>query len=426
MIPHRHLQRNNQHQQFTQNDRVPLQNERDFFQASGGLVGGHAHGHGVHGGHAQHGASNGGGLGGLNMNMQNLQNLPNLQAALNNGIGGNDELSQQLRLYQANQELMLAAARRDQDGLSFARQTLTQHPHQGLHHQNNVPPQALLNHHFGGLQGMGGLKSNNNSFQSENILSEAYQRGKEEVLRSLLQARNGDGNLDGGGMGNLPAQFHQMQQPSNNNMGQQQLQNQPQQDKLSSLIRKDPNSQALEALGTTSIERRKKNSPYFDASALVDPDPVALANRRTRGGVTEPFPEKLHRMLREVEKNQQSDIIGFLGHGRAFAIHDPDRFCKEVMPNYFKQSRLSSFQRQLNLYGFTRITNGSDAGGYYHELFLRGRAALAIHMRRVGVTSATSNHRSIRPTGNTPDFYNMIPVQGAPELEKNDATARSA
>ena len=100
------------------------------------------------------------------------------------------------------------------------------------------------------------------------------------------------------------------------------------------------------------------------------------------------------------------------------------------MPNYFKQSRLSSFQRQLNLYGFSRVTNGPDAGGYYHELFLKGRPALAVHMRRVGVTSATSNHRSIRPTGNTPDFYNMLPVQGAAACTeasaKNDVGAESA
>jgi hypothetical protein len=39
------------------------------------------------------------------------------------------------------------------------------------------------------------------------------------------------------------------------------------------------------------------------------------------------------------------------------------------MPKYFRQSRLSSFHRQLKGLG---INNGPDAGGYYHELFLRG------------------------------------------------------
>ncbi len=96
-------------------------------------------------------------------------------------------------------------------------------------------------------------------------------------------------------------------------------------------------------------ERRKPSTSYFDASSLSDPDPATLANRRTRGGVTEPFPEKLHRMLQEVEEGGESDIISFYPHGRAFAVHNPSRFVSEVMPKYYRQSRLSSFQRQLNL-----------------------------------------------------------------------------
>jgi hypothetical protein len=189
----------------------------------------------------------------------------------------------------------------------------------------------------------------------------------------------------------------------------------------------DASANALEELGTKSIERRMQNAPYFDASSLEDPIPVGVSTRRTRGGVTEPFPEKLHRMIREVEKNGQDSVIGFLSHGRAFAIRDPDRFIKEVMPKYFKQSRLSSFQRQLNLYGFTRVTNGPDAGAYYHELFLKGRPALATHMRRVGVTSVTSNQRLVRPVGNTPDFYRMKPVQGAgSQVNASEATDSSA
>uniref|UniRef100_A0A7S1UYS0 HSF-type DNA-binding domain-containing protein n=1 Tax=Grammatophora oceanica TaxID=210454 RepID=A0A7S1UYS0_9STRA len=176
---------------------------------------------------------------------------------------------------------------------------------------------------------------------------------------------------------------------------------------------KEVNDKTLEALGTQCLDRRTKNAPYFDASTLEDPDPIALANRRTRGGVTEPFPEKLHRMLRDAEKNGQTDIICWFPHGRAFAIKSTGRFVAEIMPKYFKQSRLSSFQRQLNLYGFTRINSGPDAGGYYHELFLAKRPALCVHIKRVGVPQATPRRRGVKAhdATKTPDFYSMPKVR---------------
>jgi len=80
------------------------------------------------------------------------------------------------------------------------------------------------------------------------------------------------------------------------------------------------------------------------------PSPHSLfhrdGSRRMRGGVIEPFPEKLHRLLTEVEAAGRSDVISFVASGRAFAIHKPDKFFKEIIPLYFRQSRLSSFKRQ--------------------------------------------------------------------------------
>lgn len=164
----------------------------------------------------------------------------------------------------------------------------------------------------------------------------------------------------------------------------------------------------LAALGNSM---RKKSSPYIDASAMADPPEFELARRRTRGGVTEPFPEKLHRMLLEIEKDGMGHIISFFPHGRAFGIHDTEKFEEKIMPKYFKQSRLSSFQRQLNLYGFTRIVSGPDASGYYHELFLKGRPALCTHMRRVGIPKGVDRRKVKSAVINKkePDFYSMRP-----------------
>ena len=99
-------------------------------------------------------------------------------------------------------------------------------------------------------------------------------------------------------------------------------------------------------------------------------------------GITENFPVKLYRMIEEAEKEGKDDIISFLSHGRAFAIHKPRQFVSEIMPKYFTTTRMSSFQRQLNLYGFRRITEGSDKGGYFHEFFLKGIKKLCKKIKR--------------------------------------------
>lgn len=101
--------------------------------------------------------------------------------------------------------------------------------------------------------------------------------------------------------------------------------------------------------------------------------------------LTTRFQEKLHRLLLEVESAGRADIISFVSGGRAFQVHKPDKFFKDIVPLYFRQSRLSSFKRQLNLYGFELINTGPSRGGYFHELFIKDEPELCRRMRRVAV-----------------------------------------
>jgi hypothetical protein len=64
----------------------------------------------------------------------------------------------------------------------------------------------------------------------------------------------------------------------------------------------------------------------------------------------------------------KNDILTWMPHGRAFLVHKPKEFVEEILPNFFAMSKFPSFQRQLNLYGFSRFATGQDkvsgAGAY--------------------------------------------------------------
>jgi hypothetical protein len=97
---------------------------------------------------------------------------------------------------------------------------------------------------------------------------------------------------------------------------------------------------------------------------------------------SDPFPWKLHDMLENAEALGFHDIVSWEHGGEAFKVHDPDRFVATVLRCYCSQTRFKSFQRQLNIYGFTRISRGADKGVCFHKFFKRGQKQLCVYMER--------------------------------------------
>jgi len=76
-----------------------------------------------------------------------------------------------------------------------------------------------------------------------------------------------------------------------------------------------------------------------------------------------------------------------------------------MLPKFFKLSKIASFQRQLNLYGFVRLTAGLDKSGYYHERFLRERPDLLWTIPRAKVKGTKVRAKS-NPAAE-PNFWDM-------------------
>lgn len=129
-------------------------------------------------------------------------------------------------------------------------------------------------------------------------------------------------------------------------------------------------------LTSKGFERHHVKHNYHDYATFmtVSSERDSSMASKASGGVNNPFPTVLHKLLSETEKLGFDNIISWQPHGRSFLIHRPKDFIKDVVPKYFKHSKLSSFQRQLSLYGFVRLTNeGPDKNAYYHEVRRRRR-----------------------------------------------------
>jgi hypothetical protein len=152
---------------------------------------------------------------------------------------------------------------------------------------------------------------------------------------------------------------------------------------------------------SSDISEEEEEDPYMDEDENDAPvGPVSYSSIS--------FPFKLQALLDLLELKGVTNVISWLPHGRAFRVHNPNAFVRELMPRYFSMSKFSSFQRQLHLYSFQRVTHGADKGAYYHPDFLRGMPRLCREMRRTVVNG--KGCRKPSDPSKDPEFYSMPPI----------------
>ena len=102
---------------------------------------------------------------------------------------------------------------------------------------------------------------------------------------------------------------------------------------------------------------------------------------------------KLMDLLQSPENNQ---FIKWSSDGKSFIVLNQEGFSKHILPKYFKHNKFSSFVRQLNLYGFRKVTpltygltNHEEKIEFRHPFFMQGKANL-LHLikRKVSLPSS--------------------------------------
>uniref|UniRef100_A0A7S0UPI0 HSF-type DNA-binding domain-containing protein n=1 Tax=Pseudo-nitzschia delicatissima TaxID=44447 RepID=A0A7S0UPI0_9STRA len=114
--------------------------------------------------------------------------------------------------------------------------------------------------------------------------------------------------------------------------------------------------------------------------------------RTGKRGVPQQFARRLYEMLQSEakiasESKEPNAYISWSQSGIAFRIIDVEGFTSSVLPKYFRTKKFSSFQRNLNLYGFTKVRRGPDTDMYAHQSFIRGKPELLLNLRKCSSAS---------------------------------------
>ncbi|KAK1163027.1 heat shock factor protein 3-like isoform X1 [Acipenser oxyrinchus oxyrinchus] len=92
-----------------------------------------------------------------------------------------------------------------------------------------------------------------------------------------------------------------------------------------------------------------------------------------------------------VESPSTNDVICWSSKGQNFRVVDEQKFTTEILPRYFKHNNMSSFIRQLNMYGFRKVVSVDGGlikqekdGGieFHHPCFEQGKEDMLENIKR--------------------------------------------
>eukprot|EP00551_Chaetoceros_affinis_P008117 CAMPEP_0203683550 /NCGR_PEP_ID=MMETSP0090-20130426/47577_1 /ASSEMBLY_ACC=CAM_ASM_001088 /TAXON_ID=426623 /ORGANISM="Chaetoceros affinis, Strain CCMP159" /LENGTH=669 /DNA_ID=CAMNT_0050552699 /DNA_START=382 /DNA_END=2392 /DNA_ORIENTATION=+ len=140
----------------------------------------------------------------------------------------------------------------------------------------------------------------------------------------------------------------------------------------------------------TTKSYRGKQSSGSGKSATSTNTSTKRVHKKKDGNDAPVFLKKTYHMIDSCEPS----IGSWSDDGDSFLVKDPDKFAKEIIPQFFKHNNFSSFVRQLNFYGFKKIKNdpirlieGADPPEskwwrFRHDNFKKGRIDLLVEIKK--------------------------------------------
>jgi hypothetical protein len=118
-------------------------------------------------------------------------------------------------------------------------------------------------------------------------------------------------------------------------------------------------------------------SPNTDEELFSDPGSSAESTTSESPAELPKAPAFLTKLWQIV--GESSSIVWDDG-GTTFTIQSPQELEKAVLPRFFRGAKFSSFQRQLNYFGFRKVARHGFS--YSHHLFQRGKPHMLAQIKR--------------------------------------------
>jgi hypothetical protein len=130
---------------------------------------------------------------------------------------------------------------------------------------------------------------------------------------------------------------------------------------------------------------------------------------------------KFLRFLYQMLEMEDRNVICWSHKGSAFQIRQPDELAERILPKYFKHNKVSSFQRQLNYFGFKKWTKTqTNICTFSHPYFIRDdkEKLRMIKRKERGPGTNDDTTTSISPSASSSSSLQLVTNTRTPSLSK--------